>query len=88
MLLKEIETKEIKEIIEQIKPNSKIHPKVIKQTAPYINKILCHIFNSTIQTGIIPSSLKISFITPIFKSENNISMDSEIIGQLTWPLMN
>ena len=81
MLLKEIETKEIKGIIEQIKPNKscgtdEIHPKVIKQTAPYISKpyiskILHHIFNLTFQTGTIPSALKISLITPVFKSANN-----------------
>ena len=142
MFLKEIETKEIKGIIEQIKPNKscgtdEIHPKVIKQTAPYISKpyiskILHHIFNLTFQTGTIPSALKISLITPVFKSANNtiftnyrarpisflpcfsrilekvmykalveymelkkkmlhnmnISMDSEMIGQLTWPFFN
>jgi hypothetical protein len=75
MFLTEIETSEVFEIISQLKPNKShgydgIHPKVIKEIAPQISNVLCHIFNLTFETGIIPKDLKISLITPIFKAGN------------------
>jgi hypothetical protein len=75
MFLTEIETSEVFEIISQLKPNKShgydgIHPKVIKEIAPQISNGLCHIFNLTFETGIIPKDLKISLITPIFKAGN------------------
>jgi hypothetical protein len=34
-----------------------------------ISSVLCHIFNLTFTTGIIPDQLKVSQVTPIHKSE-------------------
>jgi hypothetical protein len=48
--------------------HDEIHPKVIKELRYKISTILCHIFNQSFKTGIIPNELKISLITPIFKN--------------------
>ena len=45
-----------------------VNTKIIKETAKEISKPLTHIFNLSFSTGIIPDNLKISLITPIFKS--------------------
>ena len=46
-----------------------INPKVIKQMGNYISKPLCHIFNLTFSTGVIPKELKMSLVTPVFKAD-------------------
>ncbi|CAB4026300.1 Hypothetical predicted protein, partial [Paramuricea clavata] len=76
VFITEIKTSEVLEIMRQLKPNKshgydEIHPRVIKEIAPQISTVLCHIFNLTFKTGIIPKGLKISLITPIFKAGSN-----------------
>ncbi|CAB4005895.1 Hypothetical predicted protein, partial [Paramuricea clavata] len=56
MFLTEIETSEVFEIISQLKPNKShgydgIHPKVVKELAPQISNVLCHLLNVTLETG-------------------------------------
>ncbi len=42
-----------------------LHPTVIKNAAQNIS-MLVHIFNNSLETGIVPERLKIAKITPIF----------------------
>jgi hypothetical protein len=45
-----------------------ISAKMIKTIKQEICKSLAHIFNLTFDTGLIPESLKIAIVTPIFKA--------------------
>jgi hypothetical protein len=47
--------------------HDEISPKIIKIIGQEISKPLTHIFNLSFSFGIIPSSLKIALVTPIFK---------------------
>ena len=40
-----------------------LHPTVIKKVAQYISPMLAHIFNNSLETGIVPERLKIAKIT-------------------------
>ena len=43
--------------------------KIIKHVGPsLICDPLCHIFNLTFSTGTIPDELKVSLVTPVYKS--------------------
>ena len=44
-----------------------VSPKIIKTIGKEISKPLTHIFNLSFSFGIIPTSLKIALVTPIFK---------------------
>ena len=46
------------------------NPTVIREIAPYIKQPLTSIFNTRFSTGIFPDGLKISLITPVYKSED------------------
>ncbi len=43
-------------------------PKVIRCLGNYISEPLSHIYNLTFSTGVIPKELKISLVTPAFKT--------------------
>ena len=45
-----------------------LSPRVIRKIGALISKPLTHIFNQSITTGIIPNQMKISIVTPIYKS--------------------
>ena len=47
-----------------------IHRTVIESVAQYISPILVHIFNNSMQTGIIPEALKVAQIIPIYKADD------------------
>ena len=47
-----------------------ISPVVIKHVANYVSKSLCHIFNLSLNQGIVPSRLKIARVVPIFKNDD------------------
>ena len=47
-----------------------IRPTVIKSVTQYISPILVHIFNNSMQSGIIPESLKVAQIIPIYKAND------------------
>ena len=42
-----------------------LHPTVIKNVAQHSSSMLAHIFNNSLETGIVPERLKIAKITPI-----------------------
>jgi hypothetical protein len=71
---------EIEEIIGLVKPKlaseyDGITAKLIKASAPYISSPLAYVCNKSLSTGICPSHLKYSEITPIHKKcdETNMS---------------
>ena len=70
---------EIIEIASTLKSNKAcgpdgISPKVVKQFIHYFVQLLCDVFNKSFVSGIMPDSLKIAKITPIYKKNdiNNI----------------
>ena len=82
LFLSEIKSSEVEQITSHLKANKshghdEIHPKVIKEVGYKIySTVLCHIFNQSFKTGIIPNELKISLITPIFKDGKNDEFDN------------
>jgi hypothetical protein len=81
MFLSEIKSSEVEQITSHLKANKshghdEIHPKVIKEVGYKISTVLCHIFNQSFKTGIIPNELKISLITPILKNGKNDEFDN------------
>jgi hypothetical protein len=49
-----------------------IPPKLVKCTDPFIIKPLCHIFNLSFTQGLVPESLKIAKVIPIYKKKGKI----------------
>ena len=47
-----------------------INPTVVKHVLPSIAEPLLHICNSSLSTGIVPSKMKISKVTPVFKKDD------------------
>jgi len=47
-----------------------LNPKVIKQTISLLVHPLSHIFNLSLQSGIVPSKLKIAKVSPIYKKDD------------------
>lgn len=45
--------------------------KFLKYSAETLSMPLCHIMNSSFQTGIFPEVLKIAKVTPLFKGANS-----------------
>ena len=75
MFLNEITVDEVQKEIAKLNPMKScgidgINPKVIKQTGNCISKPLCHIFNLTFSTGVIPKELKMSLVTPVLKADD------------------
>lgn len=73
MFLKPVTQNELIQHINSLKSNSapgcdKITVETIKEFHNYLLEPLTHIFNLIYKTGIVPSSLKRSIITPIYKS--------------------
>jgi len=73
IFLKPTTTDEITKITKDLKTSNStgvddISTKLLKSIIPEINHVLCHIFNQSLLTGIVPSQLKIAKVTPIFKA--------------------
>lgn len=49
--------------------SDEISPKVIKGCIQVIADLLCHVFNTSISQGIVPTKLKISKIVPVYKKK-------------------
>ncbi|CAG2222873.1 unnamed protein product [Mytilus edulis] len=62
-----------------------IGPKILKLSAPFIASSLTYIFNRMIDTGIYPSVLKNAKVAPIFKSDRQDPMKSQMAGQSGTP---
>ena len=56
-----------------------IDPYVVQKIIPQIANQLAHIFNTSLQTGIVPDKLKIAKVIPLYKNETLNC--SKIIGQ-------
>ena len=66
---------EIERELVKLNPNKScgfddIHPKVIREIAHLIKQPLKIIYNNSLTTGIIPDQLKVSLMTPIYKSDD------------------
>ena len=49
-----------------------ISTRILKASAPFISSPLCHIINTSLESGIFPSRLKYSVITPLHKKGSKI----------------
>ena len=47
-----------------------IPPKLVKEISKQIIKLLTHIYNQSLLTGVIPNELKIALVTPVFKANS------------------
>ena len=75
MFLHDTTTDEVNRIIEKLDCKTscgidQISSKVVKYVAPYILIPLSYIFNLTFATGSIPGQLKITLVTPVYKSSD------------------
>lgn len=75
MILNDTSEEEILTIIRNMKPKyssgiDEVSPKLLKHISNTVSSPLCHIFNLTFRTGIIPSDLKASLVTPIYKTDD------------------
>ena len=67
--------------IDQLKSNKsaghdEFNTKLIQTIKLEISKSLTHIFNLTFQTGLIPDSVKIALVTPIYKANENFLFEN------------
>lgn len=51
-------------------------PSIIKTVINYIAQPLVHVFNLSLSNGIFPDRLKIAKVTPIFKSDDKLTMNN------------
>ena len=73
IFLEPITQSEVERELMKLNPNKSsglddLSPRVIREIGALISKPLTHIFNQSITTGIIPNQMKISIVTPIYKS--------------------
>ena len=73
IFLEPITQSEVEKELMKLNPNKSsglddLSPRVIREIGALISKPLTHIFNQSITTGIIPNQMKISIVTPIYKS--------------------
>ena len=47
-----------------------IDPYVVQKSIPQIENQLAHVFNKSLQTGIVPDKLKIAKVIPLYKNDN------------------
>ena len=76
IFLEPINSSHVLEIVQKLKPKTsfghdEIPTKIIKETIVHILEPLTHILNRSLDTGIIPSELKIAKVIPIYKASNN-----------------
>jgi hypothetical protein len=81
LILKKTNCNEIEEIIRLMKPKAAhgcdgITANLIKASAPFISSPLAYICNKSLSTGIYPSRLKYSEITPIHKKGDETDMSN------------
>jgi hypothetical protein len=81
LILKETNYNDIEEIIRLIKPKAAhgydgITANLIKASAPFISPPLAYIYNKSLSTGIFPSHVKYSEITPIHKKGDKTDMSN------------
>ena len=61
-----------------------MHPRLLKEAAPFISKPLTHIFNVSISTGLSVPDWKLAKITPVFKSgDKNLASNYRPISVLS-----
>jgi hypothetical protein len=68
-------------VINSLKPKTScgydhISPKLIKNSAKFLSEPLTYISNTSFQTGIFPSNMKIAKVVPIFKSNDNTQFNN------------
>lgn len=47
-----------------------LHPRVLKELSSVIAPVLCNIFRTSMQSGVVPSEWKLAFVTPIYKKRS------------------
>ena len=47
-----------------------IDPYIVQKFIPQIANQLAHVFNKSLQTGIVPDKLKIAKVIPLYKNDN------------------
>ena len=72
---------EMKMEIENLKINKspgydEISAKILKAVSTEISEPLAYIFNLTFTTGVIPNSLKIALVTPVFNANANFIFEN------------
>ncbi len=73
LFLSPTDDEEIADICSKIKSGTssghdEIKPDIVKAAVDLIKKPLCHVFNLSISSGIVPDELKVARVVPIFKS--------------------
>jgi hypothetical protein len=55
--------------------------KILKVSAPFISSPLCHIINTSLNSGVFSTRLKYSIITPLHKKgdKNNVKLGTNFI---------
>ena len=80
MFIRPVTSQEISKCISKLKDGSAGHdhilPKVIKYSKDLILVPLTHIINLSFTQGVVPNSLKIAHITPIYKSGDSEKVDN------------
>ena len=81
-------TGEIEKIIHSLPGKNscgyEISTRILKASAPFISSLLCCIINTSLESGIFPSRLKYSVITPLHKKgSKNIVSNYRPISLLT-----
>lgn len=76
MVVNSVDESEVIKIVKTLKNTSTgwdgIHSKVLKQTLPFIVKPLTHVLNLSFAQGIIPDTMKLARVIPLFKSGNDM----------------
>ncbi len=73
MFLDPVDRLDIIDIVSKMKAkpsidNNNISSKLMKESISYTSEPLCHILNLSLSTGIVPDSMKIARVIPIFKN--------------------
>ena len=84
----EITTQEVYNILSNRNPckspgPDSIHPYALKATAAEVSPMLTHIFQQSLDSGIVPIQWKHAYVYPMFKKGNK--SDLKIIGQFHLP---
>ena len=70
---------EVYSALSQLDPNKatgidKISPRVLKHCASSLTRPLCHLFNLSLSTGVIPQEWKVHLVVPVHKSSDRSSV--------------
>ena len=83
-----IETDDVKKILENLKTNKAagpdgIHPRILKELASELTKILCNIYQRSLRDGILSKVKKYGHVTPIFKKGKKVLPNNYLPVSLT-----